>query len=94
MIRPLFDRVIIERELSPATTPGGIAIPERTLTKLNRGTVLATGPGRFLEDGSVVAMQVGVGDRVMFSPYGGSEVEVGGKMVLIVPEGDVLARLT
>jgi chaperonin GroES len=90
-IRPLHDRVIVERLEEEQKTAGGIIIPDTAKEKPQQGKVVAVGKGRFLEDGTVAPLMVKEGDRVLFSRYGGTEVKVEGQELLIMREDDILA---
>ncbi len=89
-LRPLHDRVLIKRVESETTTKGGIIIPENAKEKPLEGEVVATGTGRILDDGSVRALQVKAGDRVLFSKYSETEVKIGGDTMLLLREDDLL----
>ena len=88
-IRPLHDRVIIER-IEERTTAGGIVIPETAGDKPQKGKVVAAGKGKFNEQGNVVALDVKVGDEVLFGKYAGTEVKVEGKDLLVMKEEDIM----
>ena len=90
-LRPLHDRVLIKRVESETTTKGGIIIPENAKEKPLEGEVVAVGTGRILEDGSVRALQVKAGDRVLFSKYSETEVKLSGETFLLMREDDILA---
>lgn len=87
-IRPLHDRVIIER-IEERTTLSGIVIPETSGDKPQRGRVTATGPGK-VENGTLQALAVKVGDEVLFGKYSGTEVKVDGKNLLVMREEDIM----
>lgn len=87
-IRPLHDRVIIQR-LEENKTAGGIVIPDSVNEKPQRGKVVATGPGKS-EDGQVRKLDVKVGDEVLFGKYSGTEVKVNGKDLLVMREEDII----
>jgi chaperonin GroES len=87
-IRPLHDRVIIQRIIEEKTA-GGIIIPETAGDKPQRGKVVAAGPGKY-ENGQLRKMDVKVGDEVLFGKYSGTEVKVGGKDVLVMREEDIM----
>lgn len=87
-IRPLHDRVIIQR-LEERTTAGGIVIPETAGDKPQRGTVIAAGPGKY-ENGALRKLDVKVGDQVLFGKYSGTEVKVNGQDVLVMREEDIM----
>ena len=87
-IRPLHDRVIVER-IEERTTAGGIVIPETAGDKPQRGKVIAAGPGK-LENGQRCALDVKVGDSVLFGKYSGTEVKVDGVDLLVMREEDIM----
>ena len=89
-IKPLEDRIVVQAVEAETTTASGLVIPDTAKEKPQEGTVLAVGPGRF-EDGARVPLDVKVGDRVIFSKYGGTEVTLGGEDYLILSARDVLA---
>ena len=90
-IRPLHDRVIVKRLEEERTSPGGIVIPDSAAEKPIQGKVVAVGKGKILEDGSVRALDVKVGDKILFGKYGGTEVKVDGEDLLVMREEDVMA---
>ena len=90
-IQPLGDRVVVEREDSAEMTAGGIVLPDSAKEKPARGTVVAIGPGRLLDDGSRGEFQIKVGDRVIFSSYAGDEFKFGDKKYLLMREADIFA---
>ena len=90
-IRPLGEKVLIKRLEAEETTAGGIVLPDAAKEKPQRGTALALGDGKLLDDGSRADFQVKVGDTVLFASYGGTEVKVGTEDVLLMDESDVLA---
>jgi chaperonin GroES len=89
-IRPLHDRIIVKRVEEEEKTKGGIIIPDTAKEKPIEGKVIAVGKGRTTEDGKIVAMDVKVGDRVLFSKYAGTEVKIDGREHLIMKEKDIL----
>ena len=89
-IRPLNDRVLVQRMEEETKTKGGIIIPDTAKEKPAEGKVIAVGHGRLGEDGKRVALEVKKGDRVLFSKYGGTEVKVEGDEYLIMREDDIL----
>lgn len=91
MIKPLGERVVIEVAESDVKTASGIVLPDTAKEKPQKGTVVAVGAGKLLDNGERAAMEVKVGDGVIFSKYSGSEVKVEGKDYLIVRESDILA---
>ena len=92
-LQPLGDRIIVEVLDEEATTASGIVLPDTAQEKPQRGKVLAVGPGARDEDGDYIKMDVEVGDEVIFSKYGGTEIKVGTDDVLILRESDVLAKV-
>ncbi|MGI6638475.1 MAG: co-chaperone GroES [Desulfobulbus sp.] len=89
-IRPLNDRVLVKRLESEEKTAGGIIIPDSAKEKPAEGEVVAVGPGKLNEAGQRVALNVAVGDRVLFSKYGGTDVKLDGEDFLIMREDDIL----
>ena len=89
-IRPLNDRILVKRLEGEEKTAGGIIIPDSAKEKPAEGEVVAVGPGKLNEAGARVAMDVAVGDRVLFSNYGGTEVKLDGEDFLIMREDDIL----
>jgi chaperonin GroES len=90
-LRPLHDRVIVKRVEEERTTPGGIVIPDSATEKPIRGEVLAVGNGKILENGEQRALDVKVGDKVLFGKYSGTEVKVDDEEVLVMREDDIMA---
>lgn len=91
-IRPLDDRVVVERYEAEETTAGGIVLPDSAREKPQRGKVIATGPGKLLEKtGERGEMSVKVGDSVYYGKYSGTEVELDGETYVILRESDILA---
>ncbi len=93
-IRPLDDRVVVEATEEEEKTAGGIFLPETAKERPQRGKVVAVGPGRLTDDGERATMTVSKGDQVLFGKFSGTEVEVDGKELLIMREGDLLAVIT
>lgn len=89
-IRPLQDRILVERLEEETKTQGGIIIPDTAKEKPAEGTVVAVGKGRIGDDGKLIPMELKVGDRVLFSKYGGNEVKLDGKDYLIMGQDDIL----
>lgn len=89
-IRPLNDRVLVQRMEEETKTKGGIIIPDTAKEKPAEGKIIAVGHGRLGDDGKRVALEVKKGDRVLFSKYGGTEVKVEGDEYLIMREDDIL----
>ncbi len=90
-IRPLHDRVIVRRMEEETTSPGGIVIPDSAAEKPSRGEIIAAGKGRTTDTGEVKAMDVAVGDKVLFGKYAGTEVKVDGEELLVMREDDIIA---
>jgi chaperonin GroES len=93
MLKPLDDRVVVEPIDAETMTAGGIVLPDTAKEKSQRGKVKAVGPGRLLDSGDRCQMSVTVGDEVLFSKYGGTDIEIDGKDVKILRESDILAKL-
>ena len=89
-IRPLQDRIIVKRIKEEEKTKGGIIIPETAKEKPSEGEIVAVGKGKVLENGTVMPLDVKVGDRILFSRYGGTEVKIEGVEHLIMREDDIL----
>jgi len=92
-LRPLGDRVLVEPIEREEMTASGIYVPETAKERPQEGVVVAAGPGRKDEDGKLIAMDVKVGDRVLYAKYGGTEVKLEDKKYLILKETDILAIL-
>lgn len=90
---PLGDKVVVKRMEAEETTAGGIVLPDSARERPQQGRVLSVGDGRLLSDGERASPQVSEGDRVLFSSYAGTEVEVDGEDLLIMGEDDILAVL-
>jgi chaperonin GroES len=89
-IRPLHDRVVVRRIEEVRTSPGGIVIPDSATEKPVEGEVLAVGNGKILENGDRRALDVKVGDRVLFGKYSGTEVKMSGEQYLVMREEDIM----
>jgi len=89
-IRPLHDRVVVRRTEEETKSAGGIVIPDTATEKPCQGEVLAVGPGKMQEDGKLQPMGVKKGDKVLFSKYAGTEINIEGEEHLIIREDDVL----
>ncbi|MCP4670661.1 MAG: co-chaperone GroES [Desulfobacula sp.] len=89
-LRPLSDRILVERVEEDEKTKGGIIIPDTAKEKPAEGKIVATGNGRMGEDGKLLPMDVKVGDRVLFSKYGGTDVKIDGSDYLILRQDDIL----
>jgi len=92
-LQPLGDRIIVEVLDEEDVTASGIVLPDTAKEKPQRGKILAVGPGARDEDGDYIKMDVEVGDEIIFSKYGGTEIKVGTEDVLILRESDVLAKV-
>jgi chaperonin GroES len=90
-IRPLHDRVVVKRTEEERTSPGGIVIPDTAAEKPIRGEIIAVGNGKILDSGDVRALDLKVGDKVLFGKYSGTEVKVNGEDLLVMREDDVMA---
>lgn len=89
-IKPLGDRLVVEPIEQEEVTAGGIVLPDTAKEKPQQGTIVAAGPGARDEDGNRIAMDVKVGDRVLYAKYAGTELKLDGKKVLILRESDIL----
>ncbi|MFH0701950.1 MAG: co-chaperone GroES [bacterium] len=89
-IRPLADRLVVKVIEETETTSGGIFIPDTAREKSQKGEVLAVGPGKMLENGKREEMEVKVGDKVLFTKYGGTDIKIGNLEYKILSERDVL----
>jgi chaperonin GroES len=89
-IRPLHDRVIVKRIEETEKTKGGIIIPDTAKEKPQEGKVVSVGPGRRLEEGQVIPLDVKAGDKILFGKYSGSEIKLEGEEHLILREDDIL----
>jgi len=92
-LQPLGDRLIVEALEEEETTSSGIVLPDTAKEKPQRGRVLAVGPGARNDSGEIVPMEVAVGDEIIYSKYGGTEIKLGADDVLILRESDVLAKV-
>ena len=90
-IKPLEDRIVVQANEAETTTASGIVIPDTAKEKPQEGTVLAVGPGRIDDKGNRVPVDVQVGDTVLYSKYGGTEITIDGEDLLILSSRDVLA---
>ncbi|MBN1302830.1 MAG: co-chaperone GroES [Anaerolineales bacterium] len=90
-LKPLGDRLVVEPQEQEEVTAGGIVLPETAKEKPQQGTVLAIGPGTRDDSGNRIAMDVKVGDKVLYAKYGGTEFKQDGKKLLILRESDILA---
>ena len=90
-IKPLEDRIVIKQVEAEQTTSSGLVIPDTAKEKPQEGEVVAVGPGRIDDNGNRVPLDVKVGDKVIYSKYGGTEVKYGGEDLLVLSARDVLA---
>jgi len=91
-LQPLADRLVVKPIEREEVTKGGIVLPDTAKEKPQEGEVLAVGPGRLSEDGKRVAMDVKVGDRVIYAKYGGTEIKIEDEELVILRESDILAK--
>src|SRR6266436_5297065 len=92
-IRPLYDRVVVKRIEETSNMQGGLYIPDSAKEKPQEGEVLAVGQGKRLENGKLAALDVKVGDRILFGKYSGNEIKLDGQDVLIMREDEILGIL-
>ncbi|WP_442483672.1 co-chaperone GroES [Aeoliella sp. SH292] len=90
-LQPLGDKVVVSRDVSEDVTAGGIVLPDSAKDKPSRGTIVAVGTGKTLDDGSRGEMQVKVGDRVLFTSYAPEPIEIDDEEYLLMSESDILA---
>ncbi len=90
-LKPLADRLVVDPIEQEEVTAGGIILPETAKEKPQQGKVIAAGPGRTDDEGDRIAMEVKVGDRVLYAKYSGTEIKLDNKKVLILRESDILA---
>lgn len=93
MLKPIGDRVVVRPKSAEEVTKSGIILPDTAQERPQEGEVMAVGTGRLMDDGRVVALEVKVGDNVLFSKYGGTEIKIGGEEYMILREDDILAVL-
>lgn len=93
MLKPLGDRIIVKALEAEQQTAGGIILPDTAKEKPQQGEVLAVGPGKTLDNGKVSAVDVKVGDKIVYGKYGGTEIKIGGEEVIILRADDVLGVL-
>jgi len=93
-LKPLDDRIVVKPNEAEQTTASGLVIPDTAKEKPQQGEVLAVGPGRWSDDkGAHAALDIKVGDTVLYSKYGGTEIKVDGEDLLVLRESDVLAKV-
>jgi chaperonin GroES len=90
-IKPLADKVLVQRVEAETKTSGGIVLPDSAKEKPQRGKIISVGEGKILEDGSVRKPQIKKGDSVLFTSYAGTEIKLDGKEYLIMSESDIMA---
>ena len=90
-IRPLADKVLVQRLEAENKTAGGIVLPDAAKEKPQQGKIISVGPGKTLDDGSVKKMGIKKGDKVLFTSYAGTDVKIDGKEYLIMNESDIMA---
>ncbi len=93
-LKPLGDRLIVKATEEEETTASGIVLPDTAKEKPQRGKVLAVGDGKFGDDNERVPLDVAEGDEVLYSKYGGTEINIEGEDLLVLRESDVLAKVT
>ena len=90
-LQPLGDRVVVRRDESEEKTAGGLVLPDSAQDKPSRGTIVSVGTGKLLDDCTRGSLQVKEGDRVLFTSYAGTEIDIDGDQLLIMSESDILA---
>ncbi|MCH7724041.1 MAG: co-chaperone GroES [Bacteroidetes bacterium] len=90
-LKPLADRIVVKAMDAEETTKGGIILPDTAQEKPVEGTIVAAGPGKKTDDGTIIKPEVNVGDKVLYGKYSGTEVTVNGKEYLIMRESDIFA---
>ncbi len=93
-IRPLADKVLVQRVEAESVTAGGIVLPDTAKEKPQRGKIISVGAGKVLDDGSRGKFQVKKGDSVLFTSYAGTDIKLDGKEYLIMSESDIMAVIT
>jgi len=91
-LQPLADRLVVKPIEKEEVTKGGIVLPDTVREKPQEGEVIAVGPGRLSDDGKRIAMDVKVGDRVIYAKYGGMEIKIDDEELMILRESDILAK--
>jgi chaperonin GroES len=92
-LKPLDDRIVVQPVEAEEKTAGGLFLPDTAKEKPQRGTVLATGPGKLLDSGERAPLSVAIGDEVIYGKYSGSDIEIDGQEIKILRESDVLAKV-
>ena len=93
-IEPLGDRVVIKPTPKEEVSKGGIVLPDTAKEKPQEGKIIAVGPGRLTEEGNRIAMEVKKGDKVLYSKYAGTELKLDGEELIVMREGDILAKMS
>jgi len=93
-LQPLADRIVVKPIEREEVTKGGIVLPDTVKEKPQEGKVIAVGPGRLSEDGKRLAMDIKAGDTVIYAKYGGTEITIDDEDLIILREGDILAKKT
>ena len=93
-LQPLADRLVVKPIEKEEVTKGGIVLPDTARERPQEGEVIAVGPGRLSEDGKRIAMEIKVGDRVIYAKYGGTEIKIEDEELVILRESDILAKKT
>jgi chaperonin GroES len=89
-LKPLSDRIIVKAITAEEKTPGGIVLPDTAKEKPQEGEVIAVGPGKLMDNGKVAPIDVKVGERVVYSKYGGTEIKLNGEEVVVLRQDDIL----
>ncbi|HEY3280923.1 MAG TPA: co-chaperone GroES [Armatimonadota bacterium] len=90
-LKPLGDRIVVKASSAEETSAGGIVLPDSAREKPQEGEVLAVGPGKYLDNGKVLPIDVKVGDKVLYAKYGGTEIKLGAEEYVILRQDDILA---
>jgi len=93
-IEPLGDRVVIRPTPKEEVSKGGIVLPDTAKEKPQEGKIIAVGPGRLTEEGNRIAMEMKKGDKVLYSKYAGTEFKLDGEELIVMREGDILAKMS
>jgi chaperonin GroES len=93
-IEPLGDRVVIKPTPKEEVSKGGIVLPDTAKEKPQEGKIIAVGPGRLTDEGNRIAMEVKKGDKVLYSKYAGTEFKLDGEELIVMREGDILAKIS
>jgi len=90
MLKPLGDRIVVKALEAETTSRGGIVLPDSAKERPQTGEVLAVGPGKTLDNGTLATLDITVGDKVVYSKYGGTEIKIGGEEFIILRQDDIL----